>query len=38
MRDRDGRHRAFRDAATAQVTVTADQDAAGAAKVTAVFI
>jgi hypothetical protein len=38
MRDRDGLSPAFRDAATAQVTATADQDAAGVAKVTAVFI
>jgi hypothetical protein len=38
MRDRDSRHRAVRDAATAQVTVTADHDAVRAAKVTAVLI
>src|SRR5262249_33100028 len=38
MRDRDSRHRAVRDAATAQVTVTADQDSVRAAKVTAVLI
>jgi len=32
------RHRAVCDAATAQVTVSADQDSVRAAKVTAVFI
>jgi hypothetical protein len=37
-RDRGGRHRAVRDAATAQVTVTADQDSARAVKVAAVLI
>ena len=37
-RDRHSRHRAVRDAATAQVAVTADQDAVRAAKVTAVLI
>jgi len=37
-RDRHGRHRAVRDAETAQVAVTADQDAARAEKVTAVLI
>ena len=35
-RDRDRRHRVVRDAATAQVAVTADQDSVRAAKVTAV--
>jgi len=37
-RDRHSRHRAVRDAETAQVAVTADQDAARAEKVTAVLI
>jgi len=37
-RDRHSRHRAVRDAKTAQVAVTGDQDAAGAEKVTAVLI
>jgi hypothetical protein len=37
-RDRDSRHRAVRDAATAQVAVTAGQDSVKAAKVTAVLI
>jgi hypothetical protein len=37
-RDLHSRHRAVRDAATAQVAVTADQDAVRAAKVTAVLI
>ncbi len=37
MRDRDSRHRALRDAATAQVAVTAHQDSIGAAKITAVL-
>jgi len=36
--DRHSRHRAVRDAETAQVAVTADQDAARAEKVTAVLI
>ena len=34
-RDRGSRHRAVRDAATAQVAVTADQDSVRTAKVTA---
>jgi hypothetical protein len=38
MCDRDSRHQAARDAATAQVAVTADQDSVKAAKVTAVLI
>ncbi len=38
MRDRDSRHGAVRDAATAQVTVTADQDSGRAAKIIAVLI
>jgi hypothetical protein len=38
MRDGDSRHRAARDAATAQVAVTADQDSVRAAKVAAVLI
>lgn len=38
MRDRDSRHRAARDAATAQVAVTADQDSVRAAKVAAVLV
>ena len=37
-RDRHSRDRAVRDAETAQVAVTADQDAAWAEKVTAVLI
>ena len=38
MRDRDSHHWAFRDAATAQVVVTADQDSVRMAKVAAVPI
>jgi hypothetical protein len=38
MRDRDSRQRAVRDAATAQVTVTANQDSVRVAKVTALLI
>jgi hypothetical protein len=38
MRDRDSRHRAVRDAATAQVMVTANQGSGRVAKVTAVLI
>lgn len=38
IRDRDSRHRTLRDAATAQVAATADQDSVRAAKVTAVLI
>ena len=38
MRDRNGHHWGFRDAATAQVVVTADQDSARMAKVVAVPI
>lgn len=38
MRDRDSHHWAFRDAATAQVMVTADQDSVRVAKVAAVPI
>ena len=38
MRDRDSRHGAVRDAATAQVTATADQDSVRAAKITAELI
>jgi hypothetical protein len=38
MRDRDSRHRAAGDAATAQVTVTADQDSVRAVNVTAALI
>ena len=37
-RDRDSRHRAVRDAVTAQVAVTADQDSVRAAKVTPLLI
>jgi len=38
MRDRDSRHRAVRDAATAQVAVTADQDSVRTANVATVLI
>ena len=37
-RDRDSRHRAVRDATTAQVAVTVAQDSVRAAKVTAVLV
>jgi hypothetical protein len=38
MRDRDSRHRAVRDAATASVTMTADQGSGRAANITAAII
>jgi hypothetical protein len=38
MRDRDSRHRVVRDAATASVTMTADQDSVRAVNLTAAII